>query len=132
MISHRSRARRRGALTRHVARTRQGYTLIELMVAVMVFTIGVLATMGSAAAVMSMMAGSQRRTVASTVVEARFERLRAESCLGHKAGSAVTRGVEERWQIVPLVQADDVTVVVSYPGSRGRMVNQTFRTYVSC
>jgi len=111
---------------------RTGFTLIELMVAVMVFTIGVLATMGSAAVVMTMMGGSQRRTVASTVAEARFERLRAESCAAHKPGTATTRGVRESWDVVPLARADDVTVFLTYAGNGGRVVSQTYRTYIPC
>lgn len=113
-------------------RARGGFTLIELMVATVVFTIGVLAMMSSAGSVMTMMGGSQRRTVAATVAEARFERLRAQSCAQHAAGTQVTHGVRESWQIVPLTLADDVTVVVTYPASGGRIVTQTYRTFVPC
>ena len=118
--------------TRRPASNRRGFTLIELMVALMVFTIGILATMSSAAAVMSMMNGSQRRTVASTIADARFERLRAESCAQHANGTAVTRGVRETWNVYPLVQADDVTVMVTFPASRGRIVSQKYKTYIPC
>ena len=113
-------------------KTRAGFTLIELMVAVMVFTVGVLAMMGSSALVMTMIGGSQRRTVATTVAEARLERLRAQSCAAHTNGSAVTRGVNENWEIIPLVRADDVTVRVTFPSSGGRVTSQTFRTYMPC
>ena len=122
----------RRAAMRAGAGARSGFTLIELMVAVMLFTVGVLATMSSSAAVMKMMGGAQRLTVASVVAEARFERLRAQSCTQHVAGSATTRGVRESWQVVPLVQADDVTVMVTYPTGGGRIVSQTYRTYVPC
>lgn len=114
------------------ARARKGFTLIELMVAMIVFTIGVLAMMSSAGSVMTMMGGSQRRTVAATVAEARFERLRAQSCAQHTAGTTTTQGVRETWQIVPLTLADDVTVVVTYPAAGGRIVTQTYRTFVPC
>ena len=114
------------------ASARSGFTLIELMVAMMLFTVGVLATMSSAAAVMKMMGGSQRLTIASTVAEARFERLRAQSCTQHTNGSATTRGVRESWTVIPLVQADDVTVMVTYPAGGGRVVSQTYKTYVPC
>ena len=116
-----------------IARTaRDGFTLIELMVATIIFTIGVLAMMSSAGSVMTMMGGSQRRTVAAAVADARFERMRAQSCTQHVAGTQVTQGVRETWQIVPLVLADDVTVVVTYPASGGRIVTQTYRTFVPC
>ena len=127
MMSRRTPSRPR------IARTvRSGFTLIELMVATIIFTIGVLAMMSSAGSVMTMMGGSQRRTVAAAVADARFERMRAQSCTQHVAGTQVTQGVRETWQIVPLVLADDVTVVVTYPASGGRIVTQTYRTFVPC
>jgi general secretion pathway protein I len=131
MIILAARSARSPRARRH-ASNRRGFTLIELMVALMVFTIGILATMSSASAVMSMMNGSQRRTVASTVADARFERLRAQSCTQHANGTTVTRGVRETWNVYPLVQADDVTVMVTFPASRGRIVSQTYKTYVPC
>ena len=113
-------------------RIRDGFTLIELMVAMVIFTVGVLARMSSAGSVMTMMGGSQRRTVAATVAEARFERLRAQSCDQHTDGTLLTHGVRETWNIVPLTLADDVTVVVTYPAAGGRIVTQTYRTFVPC
>jgi type II secretion system protein I len=122
----------RASLARRTAANRMGFTLIELMVAMMIFTVGVLATMSSAAAVMKVMGGSQRLTVASTVAEARFERLRSQSCAVHTNGSTQTRGVRESWTVYPLVQADDVTVMVTYPVGGGRVISQTYKTYVPC
>ena len=125
-------ARRRSPNPRARSSGRNGFTLIELMVAMMIFTIGVLAMMSSAGSVMTMMGGSQRRTVAAAVADARFERMRAQSCTQHVAGTQLTHGVRETWQVVPLVLADDVTVVVTYPASGGRIVTQTYRTFVPC
>lgn len=125
---------RRGAVRPAHARrrVRRGFTLIELMVAMLIFTIGVLAMMSSAGSVMTMMSGSQRRTIAATVAEARFERLRAQSCDQHVNGTLVTHGVRETWNIVPLTRANDVTVVVTYPAAGGRIATQTYRTFVPC
>ena len=131
-MSARQRVSAPGVGRRHLARRRSGFTLIELMVAVSVFSIGVLAMMASSALVMTMIGGSQRRTVATTVAEARFERLRSQSCTAHTAGSAVTRGVNESWEVIPLARADDVTVRVSFPSSGGRVASQIYRTYIPC
>jgi type II secretion system protein I len=113
-------------------RSRPGFTLVELMVALMVFVVGVLAVTSSSAVVMTMIGGSQRRTVAAVVAESRFERLRAVSCTAHTDGNTMTRGVRETWSVVPLTAADDVTVVVTFPSSGGRMTTQTYRTYIPC
>ncbi len=111
---------------------RAGFTLVELMVALMVFVVGVLAVAGSSGVVMTMVGGSQRRTIAATVAESRFERLRAVPCAAHANGAATTRGVRETWTVVPLVRADDVTVRATFSSSRGRVTTQTYRTYIAC
>jgi len=112
--------------------TRAGFTLIELMVALMVFVVGVLAVASSSTVVMTMIGGSQRRTIAAVVAESRFETLRAASCAAHANGNTTTRGVRETWSVVPLVAADDVTVQVTFASSGGRVTSQTYRTYIPC
>ena len=93
---------------------------------------GVLAVTGSSTVVMTMVGGSQRRTIAAAVAESRFEQMRAESCTAHKDGYEKTRGVAETWNVVPLALADDVTVRVTFPSSGGRITSQTYRTYIPC
>ena len=111
---------------------RAGFTLVELMVALMVFVVGVLAVTGSSAVVMTMVGGSQRRTIAAAVAESRVEQLRAQSCTAHASGYAQTRGVAETWSVVPVALADDVTVRVTFPSSGGNVTSQIYRTYIPC
>ena len=111
---------------------RAGFTLVELMVALMVFVVGVLAVTSSSAVVMTMVGGSQRRTIAATVAESRFERLRALSCAAQTNGYGETRGVRETWDVVPGPLANDVTVRVTFASSGGRVTSQTYRTYIPC
>jgi len=113
-------------------RSRSGFTLVELMVALMVFVVGVLAVSGSSAVVMTMIGGSQRRTIAAVVAESRFEQLRSRSCTALTNGTATTRGVREAWTIVPLINADDVTVMVTFASSGGNVTTQTYRSYIPC
>ena len=126
-----SRSSRRSARSLHVS-VRAGFTLIEIMVAVMLFVVGVLAVCGSSSVVMTMVGGSQRRTIAAVVAESRFERLRSVPCTAHASGSATTRGVREVWTSVPLARADDVTVQVTFASSGGRVTSQTYRSYLAC
>ncbi len=129
MSAFRTSRRRRAAVP---AGCRAGFTLVELMVALMVFVVGVLAVTGSSTVVMTMVGGSQRRTIAAAVAESRFEQMRAQSCTAHKDGYGKTRGVAETWNVVPLALADDVTVRVTFPSSGGRVTSQTYRTYIPC
>src|SRR5690348_7343273 len=93
-------------------KTRQGFTIVELIVALVIFSVGALALVGTSARVVTTLASAQARTVAASVAANRFERMRAVSCASHRSDSAVTRGINERWTVVPLSRADDVTVVL--------------------
>jgi Tfp pilus assembly protein PilV len=102
-----------------------------MLVAIMLFTIGLLAMAGTASLVTVALAGSRTRSVAAAVAESRFDWLRAQTCSAHTGGTAVTRGVREDWRVQPLARADDVTVVVTIVSNR-RTRTQSFSTYIPC
>ena len=102
-----------------------------MLVAIMLFTIGLLAMAGTASLITMTIAGSRTRSIAAAVAESRFDRLRAQTCSAHTSGSAVTRGVREDWSVLPLARANDVTIVVTIIGNR-RTRTQSFRTYIPC
>ena len=112
-------------------RARSGFTLVELMVALMIFTVGALAMTATAANVMTLMTASKNRAQAAAVAEARFEAMRSQPCSRHTGGSATTRGISETWSVVPLARADDVTVRVSFIASR-RVATRTYRSFLQC
>ncbi len=114
-----------------VPTSRRGYTIVELLVAVMIFSVGLLAMAGTASLVMMTIAGSQTRSIAAGVAESRFERLRSQTCTAHASGAAITRGLREDWSVKQMARADDVTVVVTML-SNHRLRTQTFRSYLPC
>jgi prepilin-type N-terminal cleavage/methylation domain-containing protein len=116
---------------RRTTGSRGGYTIVELLVAIMIFTIGLLAMAGTASLIMMTLAGSQTRSIAASVAESRFDRLRAQTCGAHASGYAVTRGLREDWSVQPLARADDVSVVVTMV-SNHRTRTQAFRSYLPC
>ncbi|HEV2671324.1 MAG TPA: prepilin-type N-terminal cleavage/methylation domain-containing protein [Gemmatimonadales bacterium] len=118
-------------LVRRSRRSQHGYTIVELLVAIMIFSVGLLAMAGTASLIMTMMGGSKTRTVAAVVAESRFELMRTQTCASHVAGTAVTRGVREDWTVTPLARADDVTVTITLV-NRHRLRTQTFRSYLPC
>jgi|SRR5690242_10508759 len=77
----------------------RGFTLVELMVAVMVMTVGILGLASTAAVVMRMMHGGVRQTLAANVVAARFETRRKKRCDSLSSGSSSTRGIAEDWTV---------------------------------
>jgi type II secretion system protein I len=110
---------------------RAGFTLIELMVALTIFSIGLLAMAATASVIMQMLAGSQARTVAADVAESRFERIAATACANRTSGTATNRGISEAWTRFPLARADDVTVSVTFLSSH-RSRTETFQSYIPC
>jgi prepilin-type N-terminal cleavage/methylation domain-containing protein len=116
---------------RRVNTSRRGYTVVELIVAIMIFTIGLLAMAGTASLIMMTIAGSRTRTVGAAVAESRFEQLRAQTCTAHTGGTAVTRGVREDWSVIPIARADDVIVVITMVTNH-RTRTQTFKSYLPC
>src|SRR6478609_778697 len=106
----------------HGERGSFGFTVIEILVAVVVIGIGLLALAGSSALVLRMLADGRRTTVAIQRAEHRLEDLRrqARGCPGLTPGSAIgPSGVNERWEITPGPGAILLRVVVSWPTRRG-------------
>ena len=124
------RRRSLSPVKRRALRARSGFTLVELMVALMIFAVGALAMTATAANVMTLMTASKNRAQAAAVAEARFEAMRSTPCR-HTGGSTTTRGVAETWSVVPLAKADDVTVRVTFMASR-RLNTRIYRSFLQC
>lgn len=112
-------------------RARRGFTLAELLVALMVFSVGALAMVATSANVMTLITSSKNRAVAAAVAASRFERMRSQPCSAHRTDSASTRGVNEAWSVVKLAKADDVTVRVSFVANH-RTQSRIYRSFLVC
>ncbi len=114
------------------AQGRQGFTLVELIVAVIVLAIGVLGLASTAAVVTRQMGGSQMQNIAAAVAQQRFERLRALPCASLANGNATTRRITETWTVTG--GASDpvrtVSVAVSYKATPAAATART-HTYTS-
>jgi Tfp pilus assembly protein PilE len=85
-----------------------GFTVAEVLVAVVVFTVGVLALVGAAAATSRMLARGRHATVAAAVLAGRIEELHriaaatvpACSAPEWRSESATETGVPLRWEVL--------------------------------
>lgn len=99
-LFHNRRVDARGA--RRARGLRAGVTLVELVVAMTILTIGLLAIVGVSASVARSLGESRSDNLAAIAAESRFEKVAGTSCtlLTLNAVTATTnRNVTERWVI---------------------------------
>lgn len=117
------------------ASPREGFTLVEVMVAIVILSIGILGLAATAGVVVRQMTGAVHQSVAANVAYSRMERIRTGSCVAMKdsSGSATTRNVTERWviQAVPGTHALVVYDTITYK-LRGVMKKQAYITEYPC
>ncbi len=87
------------------ARARAGFTLVEMMVAIMILAVGLLGLASTAGYVVRTVGGATNQTVAAQVVQARMEWMRSMPCDKIKDSTATTRAVREHWRPVTTVNS---------------------------
>ena len=114
---------------------------MELLVAIVILSIGLLGLAATSGIVMRLIGGGSHQTVAANVALARFEQMRGVSCGRIAAGSATSRNVRETWTVTPVgpvaaPRAMDVRLTITYQttmrlgGSSSR--TQTYRSQIVC
>ena len=78
---------------------RSGFTIIESLVALTLFAVGLLGMAGTAAAIQRLSAAAAMRAEVAAIGWSRLEELRGTACGARTAGTAVTRGITERWTV---------------------------------
>ena len=113
------------------AKARGGFTLIEVMVAVMILSVGLLAMASTSAVVIRQMGTAGRMSVAAAVAQSRTERLRLANCTASSSGSATTRGITESWTVTPQTRSARIDVTVTYSIRSGTR-SQSYRSTIPC
>lgn len=124
--------------TESCAGSRDGFTLVEVMVAVVVLCIGVLGLAATAGVVVRQMTGAVHQSVAANVAYSRMERIRTGNCVAMKdssspAAGVKTRNVTEYWKITgtpgshALLVSDSIVYLV-----RGKKKWQKFNSEFPC
>jgi Tfp pilus assembly protein PilV len=117
--------RRRGSRRRiALAGRRDGVTLFEVLIAVLMLTVAVGGLLGSTAAVARQMGGGASQTLAASIAQARLDSLTSISCAqlgaGASSGATTQRGVQESWTVTDGRNIKTIDVRVQVP----RRVNQ--------
>ena len=110
----------------------RGFSMAEVMIAMVILTVGVLGIAASSAAITKMTAEGGRGGGSAAVAESRIESLNATPCANLTAtGSATTGKYTESWTITSANLLRTITETVSYPYGRGTRTS-TYVAYISC
>ncbi len=120
-------------------RFRPGFTLVEVAIALVLLTVGVLALISSSAMATRMIGRGRQATFVAQVSGSRFERIRqlagstSPPCADPRlaGGTALTDGIREEWEVDAAGSARRVTLWLEYRVPRG-VVRDTQRTIVFC
>ncbi len=116
----------------------QGFTLVEVIIAVLVLTVGLLGLVGSAALVTRMIGRGHRSGVQVAFSQRRIEMLRSTACTNQATGTDVLmRGgvpVDSlSWQFVNRGNSTWQVIMTSkYQTERGRWRSEISETEISC
>ncbi len=142
MRNNESRARRGRAVGNGRQRARgirssdrDGFTIIELVVAIMILVVGVLGLAGTAGMVSRMVGGAAQQTVAASIASSRFETLRSVPCTQTTTGTATLRKMNEK----RVVQQDagnrklyNISDEITYTAAGGRSRKLDFQSIILC
>ncbi len=112
---------------------RRGFTIVEVLVAVMVLAVGILGLVTTAGLVTRMIAQGQRYTRASTLASERFEILRAQRCPAVGTGTETRGAYTIAWSVADTAggRARVIRVSVTSPTGRGTRTDK-FSTSKVC
>ena len=110
---------------------RHGFTIIEVVVAIMIFSLGILALVSTAATMTRMVGRSQQYNMAASLAQQRFEILKATACASMASGSATSGVYSTAWTVTAVTNGKQVAVTVTSPTTRGSKTDN-FTTILSC
>ena len=126
-MNRQSAARRRG---------RRGVTMIELLVALAIISIGVFGLAGGATLVTRLTGGGTIQTRAAMVANAHIEQWRSMTCSSVSSGQDTVRSVISQWTATSVTSAGSrrgtsISLTVQYPTTKG-MRSQVYNTILPC
>jgi prepilin-type N-terminal cleavage/methylation domain-containing protein len=110
-------------------RDQRGFTLIEVMIAVVVLAIGVTALVGSSAVVTRMIGQGKISTQAVQAVSQRLEQLRAAAF--STTPNCTANGIVTTWTITANGELRTIRMIVTYPTAAGGDAD-TVSTIIRC
>ena len=109
---------------------RRGFTLIEVIAAIMLLSIGLLAVAGLGVVAAKTTRRGSTQTLAAAIAQSRFDSLSSLPCAslaanGASAGTSTTRAVGARWRGVAGWNGKRLTDSLTVPGRANTLVYQS-------
>ncbi len=119
-------------------KTEAGFTIVEILIAIVVLTVGILGMVTTSALVTRMIARGQRTAVAAEFAAQRFERLRVSGCASQAAGAdTLNRG--STWVAINTWTFTDagnntwrILVSSQFKTQQNKIRTQTLETSITC
>ncbi len=110
----------------------RGFSLVELIVAILILTIGILGLAAAAAQVQRMVGWGGRYGASANVANAQLEQLRATPCVSLAASGTATVGIYSlSWTVASSGNLRTFTLTVTYPNGRATR-SDMYETQRSC
>ena len=113
-------------------RPRRGFTLIEMIIAIIVMSIGIMGLAGTATYVATQMGGGNAQTIAAAMATKVSDSLSARRCASLVDGSQTRRGVTVSWTIADSSRTKWVTEQVQYKPKRGATKTLNYVAVIQC
>ena len=113
-------------------RNRAGFSLVETLVALVLFQIAMLALAAGAAVAARDLAAARRMAMAHEMARNRVEQLAAVSCPTPSAGTSATHGFIEHWRVERRERSRAISDSVAFPRPNGKVGMFVARATILC
>lgn len=131
--SHHAHLRAVTAAPASAPRRRDGFTMPELLIAIIVIAIGLLSLATGSVGVLRQMRWGNQSALAAIVATQRMENIRSQGCYLLSNGTATTRGLPEKWVVSTITsKAKAVVESVKYVPRAGLTRYVEMKSVVPC
>ena len=111
---------------------RRGFTVIEVIIAIIVMSIGIMGLAGTAGYVAQQMGGGNAQTIAAALATKVADSLSARRCTAVTSGSQTKRGVTVTWTVSDSSRTKWVAEQVQYTLKRGTTRTFNYTAVIQC